>query len=360
MRGNPNMQLSTLTSTTIIVSAVLLFVIMLILLLVMVDHKARIPGSQRRDAFRITGKRVNHPIWSYLIGSVVLTIIGAVGYQLSASMLKHTPMSAEDESSELLEKLAAERETEAARHFHHMSETMAQDGEKSVCYYCHGDFPHFEQRMIRTLLNMHTQFIGCMTCHVDPKTIDESAVELRWLNYSGIDVSGPPFGTDYDGDTGVLIETDDVYSKIVPYLQQEKGKKLLEIRETDPAAVDFVKVQDRLQGQDRDLVKKSFHRNVSAKGRFCTKCHTQQEQSYIPFEALGFSDRRVTELTNLNIIGLVQKYKKFYMPELLSTGKGKADVDILLGPEVELPQPDAPQDDPRGWWRSSELPAEDN
>ena len=349
-----------LTSTTIIVAAVLLFVIMLILLLVMVDHKARIPGDERRDLIRITGKRKNHPIWSYLIGSIVLTIIGAVGYQLSASMLKHTPLSHTDESSKLLEKLTVERESEEARHFHNLSGAMALDGEKSVCFYCHGDFPHFEQRMIRTLLNMHTQFIGCMTCHIDPKKIDETQIKLEWLNYSGINVAGPHFGTDYDGDTGVLVATDDFYSKIVPYLQQGNELKLLEIRESDPVAVDFVKVQDQLQGQDRALVKKSFHRYVSAKGRFCTKCHTEQDVSYIPFKDLGFSDRRVAELTNLNIIGLVQKYKKFYMPELMSKGAEEVDIKTLMGPEVELPQLEQPQEDARGWWRSSEAPDQEN
>jgi hypothetical protein len=354
------MQVTTFTTTTIIVAAVLLFVIMLILLLVMVDHKSRIPGDERQDFFRITGIRRNHPFWSYLIGSIVLTIIGAVGFQLSASMLKNTPLFAPKETSKLLDELVEDRETEEARHFHHLSNAMAVDGKKSVCYYCHGDFPHFEQRMIRTLLNMHTQFIGCMTCHIDPQTIDENAITLKWLNYSGIHVDGPRFGTNYDGKTGFLVATDDLYSKIVPYLQEGGTQKLLEIRETDPVAIDFVKVQEQLQGQDRDLVKKSFHRNVSAKGRFCTKCHTEQDKSYIPFKELGFSDRRVNELTNLNIIGLVQKYKKFYMPELMSKDELKVDVKSLMGPEVELPEVEERQDDPRGWWRSSETPTGDN
>lgn len=350
------MHLTTSTTTFIIVAAVILFVIMLILLLVMVDHKARIPGEVRKDTYRITGIRRNHPLWSYLIGSIVLTIVGAVGFQLSASMLKHTPLYTPDVSLKVLDRLAAEKEEEQARHFHHLTNNMGVDGTKSVCYYCHGDFPHFEQRMIRTLLNMHTQFIGCMTCHVDPKSIDEGSVKLKWLNYSGIPVSGPHFGTDYNGETGFLVETDDFYSKIVPYLEQGGTSKLLEIRETDPIAIDFVKVQEQLQGQDRDLIKKSFHRNVSAKGRFCTKCHTQQDKSYIPFKELGFSDRRVNELTNLNIIGLVQKYKKFYMPELLSTGAPQVDVNTLMGPEVELPALEEKQEDPMGWWRSGETP----
>ncbi len=278
------MQVTMLTSTIITVVAVLLFVLMLILLLVIVDHKARIPGEERSDLFRITGIRRHHPVWSYLIGSVVLTIIGAVGFQLSASMLKHTPLYKPDDSSVLLEKLAAERATEKARHFHNSSTAMALEGDKSVCYYCHGDFPHFEQRMVRTLLNMHTQFIGCMTCHADPEKIDEDLLKLKWLNYSGIEVSGPLFGTDYDPDTGFLVSTDDLYSKIVPYLQEGETEKLLEITENDPIAIDFVQVQEKLQGQDRDLVKKGFHRNVSPKGRFCTKCHTEEEQEFHAFQ----------------------------------------------------------------------------
>ncbi len=248
MRGYRDMQLTMLTGTIITVVAVVLFVTMLILLLVMIDHKSRIPGEERQDLLRITGIRRNHPIWSYLIGTIVLTIIGAVGFQLSASMLKHTPFYSAEESSKLLESLAQERENEQARHFHHSSTAMALEGEKSVCYYCHGDFPHFEQRMVRTLLNMHTQFIGCMTCHIDPKKIDEKAIKLKWLNYSGIDVSGPKFGTDYDGETGFLVQTDDLYSKIVPYLQEEEVEKLLEIRESDPVAIDFVKVRGSVKG----------------------------------------------------------------------------------------------------------------
>lgn len=351
------MQLSTLTSTTIIVAAVLLFVVMLILLLVVVDHKARISGGERKDVYRITGTRRNHPIWSYLIGSVVLTIIGAVGFQLSASILKQTSLEAPGDTAKLLDELAAEKAEENARHFHNPSTAMALEGDKSVCYYCHGDFPHFEQRMVRTLLNMHTQFIGCMTCHVDPNKIDEHSIQLKWLNFSGIDVTGPHFGTDYDPDTGFLIPTDDLYSKIVPYLQEGGVEKLLEITEKDPIAIDFVEVQDKLQGQNRELVKKSFHRNVSPKGRFCTKCHTEREKSYMPFRKLGFSQERVNELLSLNIIGLVQKYKKFYMPELMSPDGVNIDIDTLLGPDVELPKMEEQQDDdPRGWWRSSEAP----
>lgn len=354
------MQDTMLTNAVIVVIAVLFFVLLLILLVIVIDHKARIGGKDRTDLFHITGKRKNHPIWSYLVNSILLIIIGSIGFQLGASILKHTPLTTQDQASRIMDQIAEQREVEQARHFHNSATAMALEGQKSVCYYCHGDFPHFEQRMIRTLLNMHTQFIGCMTCHTDPEKINEDSIELRWLNYSGIDITGPRFGLEYDGDTGYLAYTDDLYSKIVPYLQESGTEKLLEIRESDPSAIDFVKVQGRLDGQAKDILKKSFHRNVSSKGRFCTKCHTEEDKSFIPFRELGFSDRRVNELTSLNIIGLVQKYKKFYMPELMKPDAMKVDINSLMGPDVETPQPETGQDDSKGWWRSSETPADEN
>jgi hypothetical protein len=245
-------------------------------------------------------------------------------------VVSHIPVQIKDKPSEILKSLAVKSASEEARHFHNPANTLALEGKKSVCFYCHGDFPHFQERMIRTLLNMHTQFLGCMTCHADPEKIDEDTITLRWLNYSGIDVNGPLFGTDYDKSTGYLIPTDDYFSKIVPYLSSNQSDKLIEITEDDPMAIDFVKVQDQLKGRNRAAVKKSLHELVSPIGRFCTKCHTQENESFIPFEKLGFSRNRINDLTNLNIIGLVQKYKQFYMPDIMERDIKPIDIDYPI------------------------------
>ena len=354
------MQETMFTNTVIITAAaVLLFVLILVLIVIVIDHKARIPGELRKDLFHITGRRESHPIWSYLVGAFLLTIIGAIGFQLTASILSKTLLAEAEKPSGLLEELAEKRDTELARHFHNSATSMALEGDKSVCFYCHGDFPHFEQPMIRTLLNMHTQFLGCMTCHADPEKVDENAMALRWLNFSGIKVTGPPFGTDYDGDSGFLAPTDDLYSKIVAYVQENGTENLLEISEKDPTAIDFINIQEQLTGQDRDLVKKSFHRIVAAKGRFCTKCHTEEGKSFIPFRELGFSQRRIGELTSLNIIGLVQKYKKFYMPEMMNRNLTPDAVESLMGPEIEMPLLQKDPADKRSWWRGDTDPTID-
>ncbi len=324
------MQVTSLTGTIVISTAVIVIVLLLMLLVVVLDSKAQIPGKLRVDLFGISGSRQDHPIWSYLIGSIVLLVICSVGIQFIISVVSHIPVQIKDKPSEILKSLAVKSASEEARHFHNPANTLALEGKKSVCFYCHGDFPHFQERMIRTLLNMHTQFLGCMTCHADPEKIDEDTITLRWLNYSGIDVNGPLFGTDYDKSTGYLIPTDDYFSKIVPYLSSNQSDKLIEITEDDPMAIDFVKVQDQLKGRNRAAVKKSLHELVSPIGRFCTKCHTQENESFIPFEKLGFSRNRINDLTNLNIIGLVQKYKQFYMPDIMERDIKPIDIDYPI------------------------------
>jgi len=221
-----------------------------------------------------------------------------------------------------------------------------------VCFYCHGDFPHSKEPMVRTLLNMHTQFLGCLTCHNDPRKIPEESLQFSWLNFTGIEVSGPPFGTSIQPETGDLVDTDDYYSKIVVSSDKGDGNGLLEIPETNQDVMEFVKIRDSLTDQDQEALKKQFHALVSPKGRFCSRCHTDENNSYIPFRKLGFSDQRVTDVTNLNIIGITQKYRTFYMPELFSPDASLPDVNVLLGPDRSKgSQDESAGEDPRTWWR---------
>ncbi len=150
---------TTTTETVITIIAVVGFVLLLIMLLIVMDHKARIPGILKRDLFSVTGTRNNHPIWSYLIGFILLTIIASIGIELGATLVNELPAVTDDIPSPLLNSLKEKSVLESKRHFHNPANTLALEGKKSVCYYCHGDFPHFQRRIIRTLLNMHTQFL---------------------------------------------------------------------------------------------------------------------------------------------------------------------------------------------------------
>lgn len=339
--------------TVIIVIAVLLFFFLGIAILVIMDHKAKIPMGYKDDPFSIAGTRRNHPFESFLVGTILLSIITVLIAEITVTVGSRFGLFQKEEhqGSNLIRKLSEQRLVERNRHFHNSPvKEYSLEGKKPVCFLCHGDFPHSKLRMVRTLLNMHTQFLGCMTCHADARKVPEEKLELRWLNYTGIETQGPPFGTDLDPETGFLIKTDDYYSKIVPYLIEGGEETLLEIPEDSPEAAEFAAVKDKLSDRDREAVKKSFHRLVSPKGRFCSRCHTQESESYVPFRRLGFSEVRITALTNLNIVGLVQKYRTFYIPNLLKTDKSLPSVEVLTGPGKQIEFPEEMREDPRSWW----------
>ncbi len=307
-----------------VVISVLLFILLGIAILVMIDHKARIPGRYHDDPFHIVGVRREHPVISFLttviLGAVIVTLLAesavVIGERLGLFDGEVKP--------ELLAQLKEERFSEKMRHFHNVPhEETINLGRKTACFHCHGDYPHSKTRMIRTLLNMHTQFIGCMTCHTDEKKVPESGYRFAWLNYSGIPVKGRPYGIDIDPATGYLIPTDDVYSKIVVYATVSGEEILMEATEDKPEVREFLAVKDRLSDVDREAMKKRMHRWVRRKGRFCDRCHAPEADSFLPLRALGFSEIRIGDLTNLNISGIVKKYKKFYLPNLLRTDGGK-------------------------------------
>lgn len=340
------METAETTGVVLIVAAVLLFFMLGVAILVVMDHKARLPGGFKRDPFSVSGMRRDHPFEAFLTGSILLGIITALVLSLGAALFGNIKYFKKAEPPKLLSQLKQGRSAERLRHFHNYPEVLRPTlGKKNICFECHGDYPHSKTPMIRTLLNMHTQFAGCMTCHVNEKKIPEKTLSLRWLNYSGIEVKGPPFGTDVDPRTGYLIQTDNYYSKIVAYSNHTGEEKLLEITADAPETREFKQVAAKLTDRDREAVKKTFHRLVRPKGRFCSKCHTQESKSYVPFAELGFSEQRITDLTNLNIIGLVEKYKDFYIPDLMGTGggagKGSAAGDSKL------------RRDPRDWWKKN-------
>ncbi len=341
--------------STFIALAVVLLILFAIAVLIIIDHKARIPGELRHDLFGISGRRLNHPVWSWMVSSLLWVIISVL---LVASV--YSVMSGrkkEPEEPKLLAKLDIIRQKEKIKHFHNTpKENILTVGKRPICYTCHSDFPHAKRPMIRTLLNMHTQYVGCMTCHTNDRKVPESAMTLRWLNYSGIKVKGKPFGTDVDPNGGYLQETDDYYSKIVAYTTVNGKETLLEITEDAPEAQEFIKLRSQLSDQDMGAIKKAFHSQVSAVGRFCTRCHAAEENSFLPFRALGFSDKRIAALTNVNIVGITEKYKEFYLPTIFLDDTNKSRKGTLFGSSrksSEQPSTDEMKRDPRAWWRNS-------
>jgi hypothetical protein len=341
---------------TFIVLTVLLFILVGVVMVILIDHKSKIPGEFVHNPFSIIGVRREHPVIAFVTTFILGAVIISLLLELTVVLGVHFGLfSKEQEQPELLKKISSQRYSETQRHFHNVPPVNKVDmGKKSVCFQCHGDYPHSKKRMVRTLLNMHTQFAGCMTCHIDPRKKPEEEYTFRWLNYTGIPVQGSPFGTDINPETGYLADTDDIYSKIVVYSNHNGEEELQEITEDNPDAKDFLQIKDSLSDENKEAIKKRFHNLVMAKGRFCTRCHTEEEKSYLPFRSLGFSDQRIDNVTNLNIVGIVEKYREFYMPNLFNDQSSLPNVKTMIGDGKKTNVPNDELRKGRAWWRRSD------
>ena len=79
-------------------------------------------------------------------------------------------------------------------------------------------------------------------------------------------------------------------------------------------AKDYVKIRDQLNPEQREGVTKRFHVDILPKGPQCQACHSTNGR--LDYKALGFSAKRIVDIEELNIKGIITKYDEFYLPDL--------------------------------------------
>ncbi len=218
--------------------------------------------------------------------------------------------------------------------FHHIGFEIDPD-KVSICVRCHGDVPHDQSKEVRSFLNMHAFYLACETCHIQPKE-GEHAWEFRWYDKATGEIApNPP----------VLVENDNVIlepegrkiehatfgnygAKIAPGklagIEQAYQFKFLN-RERIIGFVDkYIQEQAQLDSVHKSQAKKIIHKNVNKKPLECESCHNA-DKPYLPFAELGYPPRQVDELTTSATVGMIKKYKQFWMPSLLNPGVGHDD-----------------------------------
>lgn len=221
----------------------------------------------------------------------------------------------EEQRSAILDMALQVEEFEKHRHFHSIVEyPTIPENKRPVCFICHSDFPHRTNKKARALLNIHTQFLFCETCHIRNKP--GKRIVYKWYNPLAEDPQGPFYGTDYQPGTDMLMKGDHGLSKIAPYYASEAtGEIKLAVLEQDaPLARDYMKVRDKLRPEQREGLKNKFHGNIKSRDFECKQCHSKQ--GVLNFKELEFSDTRIANLLSLEVVGILDKYEQFHMPKL--------------------------------------------
>ena len=270
-------------------------------------------------------ERQEHPKSAYLIGLfvviVMLFVFGGVVNHLAFSshgpglLLPIVNKLQQKQESAILREVQLHEESEIHRHFHHFVDyPEIQESQKETCFICHSKLPHGKNKKIRALLNMHTEFFVCETCHL--KNDDQNKVVYKWYSPLEKEPKGPFIGMDYNPVTGMLQTIDDHVSKIAPFIKNGNTLDATIQLQDNPMAKDFINVRDRLTPEQREGFTKKFHASIKPVGHACTKCHSTQ--SIINFKELGFSEKRKNDLEQLSITGIITKYNEFFLPDFFT------------------------------------------
>jgi hypothetical protein len=180
------------------------------------------------------------------------------------------------------------------------------------CRVCHPLYPHEQDKIVRALLNMHTGFMACEVCHMKKSS---NNITYGWKDAKDVKFHGKPFGSYYNPQTGKTQQADDVISRIVPYATEGNGKSLLMNTWDTDGAKKYIAAKVT-KPEDQKEAFAYYHRDIEKKevSVACEECHSSN--GILSFQTLGFDNEKAESLMNIDIKGLLSKYKTFYMPRL--------------------------------------------
>ena len=255
---------------------------------------------------------------------VIKALIGVplvlFGFWLVTLVYFHAP-----EVKEAREKQAEAREAEegifrkiikgqqkaAEAGFHVTEETVSQkEPFQPLCITCHGTLPHSKEKKVRSLLNFHTGFMSCTVCHVR-KTPDGKDYLFEW-----VDRRTGRMTMSVEGSFGKYP------AKIFPVEISAGGHQEIYHPVSEKAAKEFLELKDQFTPDQMAQAKIKLHERLTTKPVLCKDCH--RKNGYFDFQKLGFPQNRIDNLTSNEVVGMIEKYETFYLPEAIDFGSRKS------------------------------------
>ena len=207
----------------------------------------------------------------------------------------------------IFQRILMDKKPLSAGHFHMLDGAITQpEPFHPLCTNCHGTYPHSKEKKVRSLLNFHTGFMACSVCHVR-KASDDMDYVFVWV----------------DRQTGMITmsvkgEFGKYPAKIFPAQLTARGQRRIFQPVGEKEAEEFLRLKDKFTPDQMAQAKIKLHEGVSKKPVFCNECH--KKNGYFNFTKLGFPQNRVDHLTSTEVVGMIENYETFYLPEAIDFG----------------------------------------
>lgn len=227
--------------------------------------------------------------------------------QIEASKLLEVATHKEEEHQNIFKEILHQKDPVTREHFHMVDEYITEtEHNPPLCLTCHGTYPHSKEKKVRAILNLHTGFIACAVCHARKEQGNKS-IDFMWVDHETREMT-----TKVKGGYGKYP------SKIFPIQILAGGQKKIFRPVDDKMAQQYLLHKDQYTPDQVAQVKIKLHEGISSKPVFCSDCH--QKDGYLDFAKLGFSTQRINHLNSTEVVGMIEKYKTFYLPSAIDFG----------------------------------------
>jgi nitrate/TMAO reductase-like tetraheme cytochrome c subunit len=195
------------------------------------------------------------------------------------TQVKHAEWN-DQELNEAIEKLKEHKPIEVAEPlklvpFHHRTTPQAAQ-ERDFCIGCHTSMPHTQSERLRSYLNMHVNYLACVSCHYQPQGV---TLNYRWQQW-----------------------VDDIASeatkKIITPFHQQGAMTLTK------AHPDIARLLESWEGND--IARKAedhlrLHTPLQPEGVDCKSCHTSKTP-LLDYRQLGYEEGEIKTIVENRIV----------------------------------------------------------
>jgi len=259
------------------------------------------------------------PTAEALIVFIIIVVLSALlsGYltfRVQFERRKEAPEAKTKELSFQTLRIKEQERKQKHEHFHQVTEDINLEAwaDKSTCLICHSPYPHGKNTKAKAIMNLHTEFLTCQSCHLK---YEHAKVKFGWINPTNLKPQGKPYGTAIDTSNGLFAETDDHYSKLTPLVRIGGSWEMVRSDEGIEEAKEYMKKQNTLSPEQKKEIVDRLHTGTELKEFIkCSECHTSE--GIMNFKELGFEPARINQLVKMEIGGMLTNYDVFYFPQV--------------------------------------------
>lgn len=251
----------------------------------------------------------------FVFGLWLISVVYFPGFDLNASisLLKYKKEQA------ALKIISRKKEAIPRDHFHMVDEYVEKrDIIEPTCVICHGAYAHGKEKKVRALLNLHDSAMACSVCHVradQPNGGEAVIAQSGKVEFLWVDQNTGKFSQAVDGGYGKYP------AKIFPVIDNGQGIRQILTPITEEVARAFLERAKGLNEKQLEEERKQLHAGISKEPVACSDCH--KKDGYLDLQKLGFPRQRIDNLISSEFVGMIDKYKTFYLPSVIDFRGGK-------------------------------------